>query len=111
MFVSVGGSSRNHWLTWIQTLSGIASFFSLFSLGFIAFIPNLVYVPWPHPYADLPWWQHSFLRLPLVSLVLVVVIALLSVLSIRNHTERRPIPPYYFIVALALLTFNLAILL
>ena len=111
MFGSVGGSSRNHWLTWIETLSGLAAFFSLFCMGFIVFIPNLVYVPWPHPYSDLPWWQHSFLRLPFLSLVLAIVIALLTVLRLRNYTERRAIHLPYFIVALALLTFNLAILL
>jgi hypothetical protein len=75
----------------------------------IAVVPNLIYIPWPRPYLDLTWWQFTLLSLPFVSVVLAIMIALLAVLSMRDHTGGRVIRFYYLIVALALLIFNLAI--
>ena len=92
-------------------LSGLASLSSLFCMGMIAFIPNLVYVPWPRPYSDLTWWQFALLRLPFVSLVLAIVIVLLAGLGMRGYTGGRPMRLYYCFVALALLALNLAIIL
>ena len=77
----------------------------------VALIPDLIYVPWPRPYADLAWWQFAGLSLPFISLLLAVVIALLSILAIRSRAWARAAHIYYFIAALALLAFNWILLL
>jgi hypothetical protein len=68
-------------------------------------------MPWLRPYVDLTWWQFAILSLPYVSLLFASVIALMAGSGMRNQTESRAIRIYYLIVALALLTFNLAIIL
>jgi CubicO group peptidase (beta-lactamase class C family) len=98
-------------LIWIGVLGVLASLFSLLCLIFVAIAPILIHLPWLHPYVDLTWWQFAYLSLPFVSLVLAMVIASLAGLGIRGHVGRRAIHFYYLIVALALLTFNLSILL
>jgi hypothetical protein len=102
-------------LTWSGILAALASLFSLLFLIIIALTPNMVYIlasiPLWRPYVDLTWWQFAILSLPYVSLMLAIVIALLTILNSRNYTERHAVRFYYLIVALALLTFNLAIIL
>ncbi|HET9906206.1 MAG TPA: serine hydrolase domain-containing protein [Anaerolineales bacterium] len=100
---------RTRWLAWISILSGLASLSSLVCLGIIIFFPNLLYVPWPRPYSDLPWWQFALLSLPFASLVLAFVIALIAGLWIKAQTDGRKIRLYYLGIALALLIFNLAL--
>ncbi len=102
---------RNSWPDWASVLSALASLFSLLCLMMVALIPSLVYLPWLHPYVDLTWWQFALLSLPFVSVVLAIVIALLVGLSMGGYTGWRAFRFYYLIVALALLTFNLAIIL
>ncbi len=97
-------------LKWSVVLAALASFFSLFCLAITAFIPNLIYVPWPRPYADLPWWQSGLLDLPFVNLLLAIVIALLAGLGLKSSIGRHTKRFYYLIVALALVAFNLAII-
>jgi hypothetical protein len=106
--LSNADSPQSPWWKWVGTLSRLASLFSLLCLGFIAFLPNLMYVPWPRLYVDLSWWQFGVLSLPFVSLVLAIVVVLLCGLSLRNHTGARSIRLYYFVNALALLAFNAA---
>ena len=89
----------------------MASLFSLLCLVIVALIPNLIYIPWPRPYADLAWWQVAGMSLPFISLLLAVVIALLSILAIRNRASARAAHIYYFIAALALIAFNWLLLL
>ncbi len=108
---SAADSPRNHLLTWVGLLTGLASLFSLFCLATVALIPNLIYVPWPRPYVDLLWWQFGVLSLPFACLLLAVVIALLAAPITRNYAWARTTCFYYLTVALALLTFNLAIIL
>lgn len=102
------GSRR---LIWTGILAVMASLFSLLCLVIVALIPNLIYVPWPRPYADLAWWQFAIMSLPFISLLLAVVIALLSILAIRNRALARAAHIYYFIAALALIAFNWLLLL
>jgi hypothetical protein len=78
---------------------------------FVAIAPHLIYLSWLRPYVDLTWWQFALLSLPYISLVLAILIALLAGVGMRGHTGRRAIRVYYLIVALALLAFNLAIIL
>jgi CubicO group peptidase (beta-lactamase class C family) len=104
-------SRRSHWLMWIGNLSALASLASLVCIGIIVFIPNQIHVPWPRPYADLPWWQFALLSLPFITPVLGILVALLSVISLRSHTEGRAICWYYLVVGLVLLTFNLVTIL
>jgi CubicO group peptidase (beta-lactamase class C family) len=111
MATSVIGSPRSRWLKWMGILAGLASLSSLVCMAIIAFIPNLLYVPWPRPYVDLLWWQFGILSLPFISLVLAIVVVLLYGLSLRNHPGARSIRLYYFVVALALLAFNAATIL
>jgi hypothetical protein len=103
------GSPDPHtsWLGWIGVLAAIASLFSLFCLTMIVLVPNLVYFPWPRPFADLTWWQYSLLCLPIASLATGVVIGLLGAFASRAGALRW----YYLAVALALVAFNGIILL
>ncbi|HEU0293071.1 MAG TPA: hypothetical protein VFR47_10075 [Anaerolineales bacterium] len=78
---------------------------------FVALAPNLIYLPWLRPYVDLTWWQFALLSLPFASLALAIELTLLAGLGMRGHTESRAIHSYYLLVALALLIFNLAIIL
>jgi CubicO group peptidase (beta-lactamase class C family) len=101
-------------LVWSGILAALASLFSLFLIAIIMLIPNMVYllafIPLLRPYVDLSWWQFAILSLPFLSLVLALAIALLDGLPARSGTVRRATRIYYLIVALALLTFNLAII-
>jgi CubicO group peptidase (beta-lactamase class C family) len=108
---SLAGALPNHWLAWIELLAALASLFSLFCLATVALVPNLIYIPWPRPYAGLLWWQFGFLIFPLVSLLLAVLIALLAGPITRSHAWARTTRFYYLSVALAVLAFNVAILL
>ncbi len=103
------------WQVLTGRLSALASLFSLVYLALIALTPNMVYtlayIPWPRPYVDLLWWQIALLSLPFVSLLLAVIIALLVGPGLRVHTGGRAIRFYYLIVAMALLAFNLTIIL
>jgi len=92
-------------------LAVLASLFSLFCLAITAFIPNLIYVPWPRPYADLLWWQSGLLDLPFINLLLAIVIALLASLGLKSSIGSRTNHLYFLIVVLALVAFNLAIIL
>jgi hypothetical protein len=100
-------------LVWSRILAALASLFSLIFLIIIALTPNMIYIlaslPLWRPYADLTWWQFAILSLPFISLVLTILIAILTGLNMRGLIGRRAIHFYYLIVALALLTFNLAI--
>jgi len=102
-------------LVWTRRLAALASFFSLFILSLILLIPNgmyiLAYIPFMRPYVDLLWWQFALLSLPYASLLLAIVIALLTGLHMKNYTEERFPRFYYLIVSLALLIFNLVIVL
>jgi hypothetical protein len=102
---------RNSWLVGISVSSALASLFSLLCLMMVALFPILLYMPWLHPYVDLTWWQFTLLSLPFVSLTLAIVIVLLTGLSMRGHVGGRAIRFYYFIVTLALVAFNLDIIL
>jgi hypothetical protein len=59
---------------------------------------------------DLLWWQFALLSLPFISPVLAIIIALISGLGMRSYTNGRAIRWYYLTVALALLGFNLALI-
>jgi CubicO group peptidase (beta-lactamase class C family) len=102
---------RNSWLVGISVSSALASLFSLLCLMMVALFPILLYMPWLHPYVDLTWWQFTLLSLPFVSLTLAIVIVLLTGLSMRGHVGGRAIRFYYLIVTLALVAFNLDIIL
>jgi len=108
---SVAGPLPNRWLAWIEILAALASLFSLFCLVAIALLPNLIYIPWPRPYAGLLWWQFGILIFPFVSLLLAVLIALLAGPITTSHPRARTTRLYYLSVALALLAFNVAIIL
>jgi hypothetical protein len=106
--------TNHRWSPWnwaVACLAGFASLFSLLCLVAVTFIPNMVYVPWPRPYADLTWWQFALLSLPFASLLLGVGIALLVGLAIRSGPWDRTTRVYYVIVAVSLIAFNLLILL
>jgi CubicO group peptidase (beta-lactamase class C family) len=108
---SVAGALPNHWLVWIEILATLASLFSLFCLVSISLLPNLIYIPWPRPYADLPWWQFGILSFPFAGMLLGVLIALLAGPITRSQAGARGIRLYYLSVALALLAFNVSIIL
>jgi CubicO group peptidase (beta-lactamase class C family) len=102
-------------LVWSGMLAALASFLSLLFLIIIALTPNMIYIlaaiPLWRPYVDLLWWQFAILSLPYVNLVLAIVIASLAALSMSGNTGGRIRRFNYLIVALALLAFNLAIIL
>ena len=88
----------------------LASLFSLFCLAIIALVPNLVYFPWPRPFADLLWWQSALFDLPFASLALAGGVILLAALPLRRSSRDRSINGYFFVVGLVLLGFNLALI-
>jgi CubicO group peptidase (beta-lactamase class C family) len=96
-------------------LAVLASLLSLLFLIMIALTPNMIHMlaslPLLRPYVDLPWWQFAFLSLPYVSLAFALVIVLVTGLRLRSESDGRTICLYYLIVSMALLAFNLAILL
>lgn len=108
---SPAGPLPNRWLVWIEILSALASLFSLLCLVAIALLPNLIYIPWSRPYADLLWWQFGILIFLFASLLLAVLIALLAGPITSSHAWVRRTRLYYLSVALALLAFNMAIIL
>jgi CubicO group peptidase (beta-lactamase class C family) len=102
---------RGPGLVWMGVLGALASLFGLLCLMVVAIAPTLIYLTWLRPYVDLTWWQFALLSLPYIGLVLGILIAALAGLGMRGQAGRRAIRVYYLIVALALLAFNLAILL
>jgi hypothetical protein len=70
----------------------------------------LASIPFWRPYVDLLWWQFAFLSLPYLSLAFAVVIAFMIGLNGRSRMDWRAIWFYYGIVALALFSFNVAII-
>jgi hypothetical protein len=106
-------TAGRRWLSWsvaVAILAGLASLFDLFCLAAEAIVPNLVYVPWPRPWADLSWWQFAGLSLPYAALILAVAAASLTVMAWKRSPDGRGIRIYYTVVALTLLAFNLALL-
>jgi hypothetical protein len=103
------------WLVWSGILAALASLLSLLFLLFVALTPNMIYflasIPLWRPYVDLLWWQFAFLSLPYVSLAFSVVIALMAGLRLRRKSDARTICSYYLIVSVALLAFNVDIIL
>ncbi len=104
------GTQQSRWLLWTGALAALTSLFSLFCLGMVYLVPNLVFVPWPRPYLDLLWWQFAGLSLPYTSLLLAVGIAVLTGLAIHSRAWTCATRFYYSVVALTLLAFNLALL-
>jgi hypothetical protein len=102
-------------LVWSAILATLASLLSLLFLFIIALIPNMMYIqaslPLTRPYVDLLWWQFAILSLPYVSLAFAVVIMLMTGLRLRSKRDGRTIYFYYLIVSMALLAFNVAIIL
>ncbi len=109
-----GRRRRLSWNAAAAILAGLASLFSLLCLAVVALIPNLVYLPWPRPWADLLWWQYAAFCLPFASLALAAAVAVEQVAHSRLNGSRawgRPLRIYYAAVALALVGFNLALIL
>ena len=106
---------RNSLRIWTELLAALASLFGVFYLILIAQTPNMVYflaaIPFPRPYVDLLWSQFAMLSLPYISLIFGAVIAVMAGQITRSHAWARTTGLYYFIVALALLAFNMAIIL
>ena len=106
--------SSGLWQIWTTLLAVLASLFSLLWLVLFALLPNMLYIrayiPLWRPYVDLLWWQFALLSLPFASLLLAAGI-ILMVLFMRSHAWAHATRWYYIAVGLALLTFNLAIIL
>ena len=102
-------------LVWSGILAALASLLSLIFLLFIALTPNVMYflasIPLWRPYVDLLWWQFAFLSLPYVSLAFAVGIVFMAGLRLRSKSDARAICFYYLIVSVALLAFNVDIIL
>jgi hypothetical protein len=81
----------------------------------IALTPNMIHMlaslPLTRPYVDLAWWQFAILSLPYVNLAFAFVIVLMTSLRLRSESDGRTICLYYLIVSMAVLAFNLAIIL
>lgn len=106
---------RNSLRIWTELLAALASLFSLFYLILIAQTPNMVYflaaIPFPRPYVDLLWSQFTMLSLPYISLIFAVGIAVMAVPITRSHAWARTTGLYYLGVTIALLAFNVSIIL
>jgi CubicO group peptidase (beta-lactamase class C family) len=107
---SSSSPQRSRGLVGLSILAALTSFFSLFCLLLVALVPNLIYLPWPLPFMDLTWWQFALVGLPFINLVLAIGMALMAALTMRNYAWARAIHRYYLAVGLALLAFNLALI-
>lgn len=103
-------TTGSSWIAYAAGAAGLASLFSLFCLAIIVILPNMVYFPWPHPYADLTVWQHILFYIPYISLVMACLAALLAGFAFKYHTLERSLRVYFLISILALLVFNIMIL-
>ncbi len=105
------------WLVIAALTAVMASLVSLFCLGMVTTIPDLIYLPWPRPWSGLPWWQYAALSLPFASLLLAAVtvaavaFAARSAYAAHMPGRQRPLRIYYSLVTLALIAFNLVLIL
>jgi CubicO group peptidase (beta-lactamase class C family) len=106
-----GTTRRASWIVVAWLFVALASLGSLICLGLVLLLPNLVYFPWPHPYAELTAWQHLLLLLPYISLALAVTAALLAGLALKNRLLERFSRLYLTVTLLALFSFNIVLLL
>jgi hypothetical protein len=95
---------------WAGGMAILASLFSLLCLAALALVHNLVYFPWPRPFADLLWWQSALFDLPFASLALAGCVIFLAALSLRRSSRDRSTSGYFLAVGLVLLGFNLALI-
>ncbi len=98
------------WLAAAAVAAGVAALIGLFCLGMVAIVPGLVYVPWPQPYTDMLWWQYAVLSLPFAGLLLAGASAAAVALAARRRAWGLPLRLYYALAALALVGFNLALI-
>lgn len=98
--------TMSRWLMCAGILAVLASLFGLVCLVIIALVPNLIYIPWPHPFVDLTWWQFALIGLPFASLPLAVGVILLAALAIRKSSGAVATHWYFLAVGLVLLAFN-----
>jgi CubicO group peptidase (beta-lactamase class C family) len=104
--VSEAARKGSPWPVLVRPLAALAALISLFCLAIVALLPDLVYFPWPRPWADLLWWQSAIFRLPVAGLLLGAAVALLAGFLLR----KRPSRWYYLAVGLAVLVCNGVIL-
>ncbi len=95
---------------WTWLLACLAGILGLVCLAFIARIPNLIDVPWPVPWHELEWYQFAGMSMPYIALALAVGAAALIAIAWKQSRNGRGIRVYFTIAVLALLVFNLAIL-
>jgi CubicO group peptidase (beta-lactamase class C family) len=108
--VTPTSTKENVWLAYTAVPILLTSIISLICFVLVAFIPNLVYFPWPHPYAEMNLWQHVLLYMPYISLGMAACAAILVVIA----TLKRGLTPFfraYFILSVvASLVFNVVLL-
>jgi CubicO group peptidase (beta-lactamase class C family) len=91
-------------------LMALASLISLACMAIVVIIPNMIYLPWPHPYTEMRLWQQGLLYLPYLSLALAVIAALLGGMAYRRKGLAPSMRKYFVIVVLALVAFNIVLL-
>jgi hypothetical protein len=98
------------WLTPTAGLMVLASLTSLVCLVVVVIVPNMIYLPWPHPCAELNLWQHLLLYLPYISLAVALIAALLAGMAYLRHGLTLFLRAYFTVCVLATLAFNAVLL-
>jgi CubicO group peptidase (beta-lactamase class C family) len=101
---------KTSWLAIAAGMILLAALTSLVCLVLVVFIPNMIYLPWPHPYVELKLWQKVLFDLPYISLAVAVLAALLSFVGYKRHGLTPFLGAYLAVTVLVLLAFNAVLL-
>jgi hypothetical protein len=98
-------------LRWGYALAAMAASFSLVCLALITLVPNLIYVPWPGAHRELysPALA-AVMILPYADIALAGGAVLFTAAAWGKRSGTRAIRIYQTLVTMALLAFNLVIL-
>ena len=106
----VAEKNKDRMLRWAAIAVVAGSLIGLLCLVAVLLVPNLGYVPWPRPYADLLWWQYAGLSLPSVGLLLAAGLAVLVSLAIARRAGEVATRTYLLVADVTLLIFNLVLI-
>jgi CubicO group peptidase (beta-lactamase class C family) len=98
------------WLAYLAGPMVLVSIFSLICVLIEVFIPNLMYFPWPHPFAEMNLWQHVLFDLPYISVGIAVISAILAVIANKKKALAPSLGIYFGATVLAGLVFNIVVL-
>jgi CubicO group peptidase (beta-lactamase class C family) len=98
------------WVASAAVLMAMAALVSLVCMALVLIAPNMIYLPWPHPFVEMNLWQHILFYSPYISLVVAVITAVLAGLAYKRHGLTPFLGRYFALTVLATLAFNAVLL-